>query len=357
MRFLIYLKERLYQIWIVLFVIITTDIFLFTVRGSMWIGVYLGIVGIASWFLVSFLEYWRKKQYFLDITGKMEQLDKKYYIAEMLEKGKRQEEILNNKIFWEMEKSMAEQVNSYKFANQEYKEYIELWIHEVKIPIAAGKMVIENHRNEVTEDIEEELNRIEDYTEQALFYARSNYVEQDYLIHRIQISDVVHTVLTQNKKVLIKKRVKLALHDLEIEVFSDSKWLVFILNQIISNSIKYVDKAYLMLEIYAKEEKENTKLFIHDNGMGISEAELGRVFEKGFTGTKGRKIVSENQSLAVGQLLSYRGYGNKATGIGLYLCRELCKKLGHGIFIESEEGAGTTVCITFPKGSIMDVMK
>lgn len=354
MRFLVYLKEHSYQLWIVLFVIITTEIFLFTVRGSLWIGIYLGIVGIFSWLLISFFEYWRKKQYFSDITEKMEQLDKKYYIAEMLKKGRRQEEVLNNTIFLEIEKSMAEQVNSYKFANKEYKEYIELWIHEVKIPIATGKMIIENHRNKVTEDIEEELNKIEDYTEQALFYARSNYVEKDYLIHKIQLSQVVHTVIIQNKKILIKKKAKLELHDLELEVSSDSKWLIFILNQILSNSIKYADKEEFLLEIYAKEEKENTKLFICDNGMGISSAELGRVFEKGFTGIKGREM-NGSQSLSL-EDSSYKNYHNKATGIGLYLCRELCKKLGHKISIESEEGIGTKVCITFPKGSIINLV-
>lgn len=351
MRFLIYLKERLYQVCILLFVIITTEIFLFTVRGSLWIGVYLAITGLFSWLLISFLEYFRKKQYFLDITEKMQQLDKKYYIAEMLKRGKRQEEILNNGIFWEVGKSMAEQVNGYKFANQEYKEYIELWIHEVKIPIAAGKMIIENHRNEITEDIEEELNKVEDYTEQALFYARSNYVEKDYFIHKIKISDVVHTILIQNKKVLIKKKAKLELHDLDTEVFSDSKWLAFILNQILSNSIKYADKESLLLEIYTKQEKENIKLFLRDNGIGIPEAELSRVFEKGFTGGKGR------EPLLLRKEISYNNYRNKATGIGLYLCRELCHKLGYRILIESQESIGTTVCIIFPKGSIMNVLE
>ncbi len=340
MQFLVYLKERFYQLWIVLFVIFTTEIFLFTVRGSLWIGIYLIVMGIGAWLLISFLEYIRKKKYFLDITEKMEQLDKKYYIVAMLEKGKRQEEILNYQILWEMEKSMAEHVNSYQSANQEYKEYIELWIHEVKIPIATGKMVIENHRNKVTEDIEEELNKIEGYTEQALFYARSNYVEKDYFIHKIQLLDVIHTVLIQNKKVLIKKKVKPELQDLETEVYSDSKWLIFILNQIISNSIKYErEEERLVLKFCAKQEKENTKLFISDNGKGISAAELTRVFEKGFTGIKERNVN-----------------GKKATGIGLYLCKKLCNKLGHGIVIESKENLGTTVCIIFPKGSILEVI-
>ena len=135
------------------------------------------------------------------------------------------------------------------------------------------------------------------------------------------------------------------LHDLETEVFSDSKWLAFILNQVLSNSIKYADKEPLKLEIYAKEEKESVCLFIRDNGMGIPKAEVSRVFEKGFTGEKGRKTAG------------MFGYRNQATGLGLFLCKELCRKLGHSLSLESEEGIGTAVCIVFPKGSMTRLEK
>jgi hypothetical protein len=271
----------------------------------------------------------------------METLDQKYLIAEMIKKGERQEEILNKRILEEAGKSMAEQVNCYKFAGEEYKEYIELWIHEVKLPIAAAKMMVENNRNEVTEDIEEELDKISGYTDQALFYARSNYVEKDYLINCVQLSEVVSLVLLQNKKILIRKKAQIHLHDLDFNVYSDSKWLAFILNQLLSNSIKYADKT-LELEIYAEEEKECVRLFLADNGMGIAEAELSRVFEKGFTGRKGRVFFGNGR--------------NHATGMGLFLCRQLCKKLGHGITLDSRENVGTRVCMTFPKGSITEVL-
>lgn len=343
MRLIVFLKERLYQILLVFFVLFTEEIFLFTVKGALWLGIYLAVVEILLWFFISFIEFWKMKHYYLELTERMELLDKKYFIAEMLEKGKRQEEVLNQKILWEAEKSMIEQVNNYKFANQEYKDYIELWIHEVKLPIAAGKMIIENHRNKITEDIEEELNKIEEYTEQALFYARSNYVEKDYFIRSIELVEIIHTLMIQNKKMLLRKKARINLHDLNVKVFSDSKWLLFILNQILANSIKYADKEYLELEIYAEEEKENRKLFFRDNGAGISKEEIGKVFEKGFTGKRGRNFAGN--------------YQNKATGIGLYLCKKLCKKLEHGIDIKSEEGIGTVLWITFPKGSMVSTVK
>lgn len=299
----------------------------------------MAVTMISGWVLITWLEFYKMKRYFDDIMEHMERLDQKYLIAEMMKKGRRQEEVLNRKLFQDAGKSMAERVNHYKFSSEEYKEYIELWIHEVKIPIAAGKLIVENHRDNVTEDIEEELNKIEAYTEQALFYARSSHVEKDYLINSMQLLDVVNSAVIHNKKMLIKKKARMNLHDLEVEVFSDSKWLVFILNQIISNSMKYADKESLELEIYAEKEKESVRLFVRDNGMGIPAEEIGRVFEKGFTGKKGRRNQSKYDK-------------NNATGLGLYLCRRLCRKLGHNLSLESVEGVGTTVCITFPKGSI-----
>lgn len=304
----------------------------------------MAVVLIFGWLFVSWVEFSKTKRYFDEMTTCMELLDQKYLIAEMLKKGGRQEEKLNRQLFCEAGKSMTEQVNVYKFSGEEYKEYIELWIHEVKLPIAAAKMIVENHRGPVMEDMEEELNRIEAYTEQALFYARSRHVEKDYLIRELVLSEVVNLVVIHNKKMLIRKKARMKLHDLDVRVFSDSKWLLFIFNQIFSNSMKYADKEPLELELYAEEGSEQVCLRIRDNGMGISSADLGRVFEKGFTGSNGR----ENH-------MGYRK--NQATGIGLYLCRELCRKLGHGISIESREGIGTEVCITFPKGSMTRVVE
>lgn len=341
---MIYLKERSYQFFLLCGILFTLEVFFFTIQGSLWLGIYMAVVLIFGWLLVSWIEFCKMKRYFDEMAACMECLDQKYLIAEMLKKGGRQEEKLNRQMFCEAGKSMTEQVNFYKFSSEEYKEYIELWIHEVKLPIAAAKMIVENHRGSVMEDMEEELNRIESYTEQALFYARSRYVEKDYLIRQLMLSEVVNLVVIHNKKMLIRKKARMDLHDLDVRVFSDSKWLLFILNQIFSNSMKYADKEPFKLELYAQEGSEQACLRIRDNGMGISPAELGRVFEKGFTGSNGR-----------GNYIGCKK--NQATGIGLYLCQELCRKLGHGISIESREGIGTEVCITFPKGSMTQIME
>ena len=138
--------------------------------------------------------------------------------------------------------------------------------------------------------------------------------------------------LAINRK--IKKRVKISLGDLEKKVYSDSKWIEFILGQIISNSIKYMNKEHKELKIYCSEGSKYVILNIEDNGAGISEKDISRVFDKGFTGENGRKF-------------------GKSTGIGLYLCKKLCKKLGLDITLISEEGKFTRVSIIFPINRMM----
>ena len=228
---------------------------------------------------------------------------------------------------------MLENVNYYKNIQEDYKEYIELWIHEVKIPIAASKMIIENNKNNITKSIEEELDKVENYTEQALFYARSNTVEKDYIITKTNLKEIVNAAILKNKSTLLNKRISLELKNLDKEVYTDSKWAIFIVNQIIQNSIKYSKTTDKKIEINAQTKNDKIILYIKDNGIGIRKGEITRVFDKGFTGENGRKI------------------GEKSTGIGLYLCKKLCNKLSMGIELNSQENKGTEVKIIFPKNS------
>ena len=150
----------------------------------------------------------------------------------------------------------------------------------------------------------------------------------------MSLSSCVNKVLNNNADSLIKKRVKISLGDLEKRVYSDSKWIEFILGQIISNSIKYMNKENKELKIYCSESSKYVILNIEDNGAGISEKDISRVFDKGFTGENGRKF-------------------GKSTGIGLYLCKKLCKKLGLDITLISEEGNFTRISIIFPINRMM----
>ena len=177
-----------------------------------------------------------------------------------------------------------------------------MWCHEVKTPLATCLMIVENNPSSINQSIQEELVKIENYLQQVLFYARSENVEKDYLIKEVNLNEVVNTVIKQNKKDLISKRIKIELNNLNIQVYSDKKWLEFILNQIINNAIKYVNQDPV-ITISAKKYQDHDELMICDNGIGILKDEIDRVFDKGFTGTNGRNS------------------NKKSTGIGLYLCK------------------------------------
>ena len=258
----------------------------------------------------------------------MKDLDKKYLLCELLEQGDVQEEKRFKEILYDMEVSMNERVSKHRRSSKEYKEYIESWVHEVKLPIATMKMIMANHKEQDL-GLEEELGRLEGYVEQALFYARSNDVEKDYLINEVNLEKIVQEAILKRKKALRNMRAGIDIHDLNQTIYSDSKWLEFILGQVVDNSIKYGEVGKLRLEIYSEKNDNAVLLHIKDNGCGIKSSEVGRVFDKGFTGSNGR-------------------VGKNSTGIGLYLCKKLCDRLEHNIGIESEEGQGTTVTLVFP---------
>lgn len=302
------------------------------------IKIYTPIVILGGYLIGLVYEYFIKKRYYENLINTLARLDQKYLITEIVKSP----EFIEGKILYDVleqvSKSMHENVNKYKYLQEDYKEYIELWIHEVKIPIAASKMVIENNKNKATKSIYEELDKVENYIEQALFYARSNTVEKDYYIKKCSLKEIVNESIKKNKTILIQEKIEIDTHDLENIVNTDSKWVIFILNQIIQNSVKYRNKDIISrIEIYSVLKSENVILYIKDNGIGIKKSELSKVFDKGFTGTNGR--------------LS----GKKSTGIGLYLCKKLCDKLSLSIEVNSE-GNGTEIKMVFPNGSYTNLI-
>ena len=337
MDFKLFFKEKAITILLLLFGIITIEIFLMAYNVGMFIKIYIPLIIMGLYMISIIIEYFKRKKFYDNLLKILEELDEKYLITEIIKTPNFLEgQILKNSLE-QIDKSMLENVNKYKYMTEDYKEYIELWIHEIKIPIATSKMVIENNKNAITKSIDEELDKVENYIEQALFYARSNTVEKDYYIRKVVLKEIVNESIKKNKSSLIQEKISIDIHDLEIEVNTDNKWIVFILNQIIQNSIKYRKKENSVIEIYANQGKENVILYIKDNGIGIKQGEITRVFEKGFTGTNGR--------------LSNK----KSTGIGLYLCKKLCNKLGTGIELNSVQNEGTEVKLVFPKDSYIEL--
>lgn len=337
MDFKLFLREKASTILLLLFGLITIEIFLMAYNVGMFIKIYIPLIIIGLYMISIIIEYFKRKKFYDNLLKILEELDEKYLITEIIKTPNFLEGQIFKNSLEQIDKSMLENVNKYKYMTEDYKEYIELWIHEIKIPISASKMVIENNKNAITKSIDEELDKVENYIEQALFYARSNTVEKDYYIRKVVLKEIVNESIKKNKSSLIQEKISIDIHDLDIEVNTDNKWIVFILNQIIQNSIKYRKKENSVIEMYANQGKENVILYIKDNGIGIKQGEITRVFEKGFTGTNGR--------------LSNK----KSTGIGLYLCKKLCNKLGIGIELNSVQNEGTEVKLVFPKDSYIEL--
>lgn len=300
-----------------------------------------GIVEILLivWFLIatSYIHVWYyfRNRYFKEILSQLEGLDKKYLIAEMMDTPTQTDDRIYYYILKAANKSMMEQVSRFGRERKEYREYIEQWIHDVKTPIAAMQLICENNKSDSTRKMMTELERIKHYTEQALYYARSENVENDYLIKEVCLSDMIHAAIGENKQLLLQNRILVQVENCEYTVYTDEKWIGFILSQIIANAVKYNNEAP-SLTFEAHLEQSKITLSIRDNGIGISQSDLPRIFDKGFTGENSRT-------------------GKSSTGIGLYLCKRLCDKLGIGISARSKQSQGTTMKLSFPKGDFVKV--
>ena len=304
------------------------------------LAVFLGVTGNSfdSIFLIIFIwiviltaylaaSYCRRKVQMEKLFKLAEQLEERYLLSEVMEKPERADDRVYYQLLKLAGKSMLEQVAEVRRERAQYKEYVEQWVHEIKTPITAMKLLCENNHSQATKELLLELEKVNRYTEQALYYARSEHTEKDYSVREIRLFDVVHESIAENKYLLLQNGVGIDLQETDDTVYSDEKWLCFILNQLIVNSVKYRTKQPV-LKFYTEHQGNQIILCVQDNGIGIDASDLPRIFEKGFTGQNGRKAAQSS------------------TGIGLYLCKRLCDKLGIGICADSE-GGGTIVRLSF----------
>ncbi|MDR1542469.1 MAG: sensor histidine kinase [Clostridiales bacterium] len=297
---------------------------LYAIRSEPYFALFIPSAIIAGSIASVMPEYFVKRRFYRELESVLEQLDKRHLISEIIERPDFYEGEALCDALKAAGKSMNDEIAKYKLFLQEYKEYIELWVHEIKTPIAGAKLIGENAGNGA---ILEELDKIEFFVEQALYYARSDAVEKDCIIKKTELSGLVASALKLDAKSLISRKVSIQTENLDEFVYTDAKWVVFILRQIIANSVKYGGSR---LDFFSVKDERGICLCIRDNGIGIMEKDLRKVFDKGFTGENGRK------------------YG-RSTGFGLYLCKKLCLRLGLGIEIASSFGEGATVSIMFPK--------
>jgi signal transduction histidine kinase len=202
-------------------------------------------------------------------------------------------------------------------------DYYTTWAHQIKTPIAAMRLLLQSEQSETNSELLEQLFKIEQYVEMALQYLRLESISSDLVLKEHSLDTIVKQAVRKYSNSFIRKKIKLNYAELNHNVLTDEKWLVFVIEQILSNALKYTDSGEI--SIYMDDEMPDT-LVIEDTGIGIAEEDLPRVFERGFTGYTGR-------------------IDKKATGIGLFLCKQILDRLSHTITIESQVGEGTKVKI------------
>lgn len=254
-------------------------------------------------------------------------------------------EILYHRLLENQSIARSESESSAAVRQSRMRDYYSMWVHQIKTPISAMKLLLEAEREELgqlmcdeeqqaafkelsdnLDSFEDELFRIEEYVSMALQYQRVNSTENDFVLEKVSLDGVIRDTIKKYAKIMIRRHIGINYSGTKKQVYTDEKWLAFILEQILSNAIKYTPQGFVTIE--TAEEKDRFFITVKDTGIGIKAEDLPRVFEKGYTG--------------------YNGHADKkATGIGLYLCRQMADKLGHTIHMESELGKGTKVWIGF----------
>lgn len=252
-------------------------------------------------------------------------------------------EMLYQRLLENQSIARSESESSAAIRQSQMRDYYSMWVHQIKTPISAMKLLLEVEREELgqlicddeqsqyllsdnMDSFEDELFRIEEYVGMALQYQRVSSTENDFVLEKVSVDGVIRDTIKKYAKIMIRRHIGINYSGTGQEVYTDGKWLAFMLEQILSNAIKYTPQGFVTIE--TAEEKDRFFITIKDTGIGIKAEDLPRVFEKGYTG--------------------YNGHADKkATGIGLYLCRQMADKLGHTIRMESEIGKGTKVWIGF----------
>ena len=232
------------------------------------------------------------------------------------------EKVLSQKLA-SSQQAQREQTTVSLEAYNDLMDYYTLWVHQIKTPIAASQLLVQNiEDSDLRKQMEQELFKIDSYANLVLQYLRLESFHDDLVLKRVPLEELVKEVVRKHAIFFIQKGLSLNLHDLDRTIITDRKWFVVILEQVLSNSLKYTSQGGI--EIYFQEDT----LYIKDSGLGIQDSDLLRVFERGFSGYNGRLT-------------------QQSSGLGLYLSKKIADELGHQISIASQVGQGTTVMISF----------
>lgn len=336
MSFRKFLADKSVNICISLFAWLIIWNFLSAFHIKSWQIFIIGIIYFLADIIKILWEYLRRKKFYTDIISNTENLEKKYLISAMTEPPEFYEGQIFYDVLCEANKSMCDNVAEYRRHSTEFQEYIELWVHEVKLPVASLLLMCHNNP-ETSEKYSEQLRRIDDCIENVMYYVRSENAEKDYLIKEVSLKRTFNASAVKNREELQQRNISLKAKNLDITVMTDSKWLEYIIGQIIGNSMKYFSPGREPeIDVYAVENEDNVILHIRDNGIGIPAHDLPYIFEKSYTGENGRTHA-------------------KSTGMGLYIIKKLCVSLGHEVKAESVQNEFTDISITFGKNDFIKI--
>lgn len=327
MSFIDYLKDKCYFFILYGIVMLFFSFMFIMTTGSfnnLWYTQFVCLFFVSLYIIIGY--YYRKRFYQslaqenLIVTLPEPQNTQQFIYVELLKK---------------LQDEHTQQLQDLINQKREHQDFITSWIHEIKIPITTSHLLLERNTDystdELVDKLEDELNKIESYVEQALYYARIDSFSKDYFIMETDLTQIIKNSIKKYAKLFINKQISLQIEDAPLFIHSDAKWLSFILDQLIANALKYTPE-HGAISFHFEEDAKEKRLIIKDTGIGIPPEDIHRVFEKGFTGNTGR------------------GHA-KSTGMGLYLSKQLAIQLDNNLSIQSEEGRYTEVTIHFPKFS------
>lgn len=290
-------------------------------------GCYAMVVSMILTLIYVAWDFRKRKQYDERLERLLGEKDIHFFVQ--LPEADTIEQKLYEKLIKQLDINYDSLLNELKIKSMEDMDFTENWVHEIKTPIAAMKLIIENGLDEPDEkvlfELSDQIVRIEDMVQKTICYNQINDLSRDCQIGLVNLGQVLNKCLRMEYANIHHKHIQLEMENLDFEVNSDEKWLYFMIKQVLDNAIKYSSENG-RIKVYGKNEMNHQELVIEDFGVGIKMEDKRRLFEKGFTGTNGRAKVG-------------------ATGVGLYLAYKLAKKLGHQIQVESEFGKGTKVSI------------
>ncbi|MBE6054126.1 MAG: HAMP domain-containing histidine kinase [Clostridium sartagoforme] len=331
MNLIRFIKEKLLNILLLIVLLASINIYLISINsfnGRTGDLLYLDFIMVTICLLWFYIAYnnWKKKYH--DLYDSI--IKNKDIFIEDIKENSLEEEIIY-RIIDSKDKKNNSKTKEYEEKLRDMEEYISKWVHEIKLPITALNIILEDIEDYALESsIKSETEKINFLVNSILYGSRATVASEDIFIKEENLENIVKKSIKNNSFFLIKNRIEVITRNLNFNIYSDGKWITYVIDQLINNAIKY-SKENGKLEFYGEDEKDYIKLCIKDNGIGIGKEEIDRIFNKGFTGSNGRNKVY------------------KSTGMGLYFTKKVLNKLEHEISVESIKGEYTLFNIYFYK--------